>query len=254
MPTCEDDLTTADLELVAPTSSSAHVRVAGGSEASTSLYPFVSFSHSYGLNLSPNHDKIEDVVRPLDQKDVVLEAVEEDTEEEEGAQQEGGTSRSSRRGGMLQTQVDGDMIVHVRFSQSVRVKTLLIGTGGGRRDTSPRNCKVWVNRHDGVGFGEAESLKAEQEWELLEGVDGDVGAIEYPTKMSKFANVEELTFFFNNPRSVDTSQLFYLGFKGDPRNAKKPAGEQLKVGAENAMSNFVDRLRESAAGAQSSVR
>lgn len=84
----------------------------------------------------------------------------------------------------------------IRFSELVRIKSILIGTGGGRASSAPRLAKCWVNRVDGIDFGQTEEVKAEQEWELLESEGGEKGAVEYPVRMAKFGNVSEVDLFF----------------------------------------------------------
>lgn len=53
-----------------------------------------------------------------------------------------------------------------------------------------------MNRVNGIDFSEAEDVKAEQEWELLESEGGQKGAVEYPVRMAKFGNVSEVDLFF----------------------------------------------------------
>lgn len=78
----------------------------------------------------------------------------------------------------------------------MRVKSILIGTGGGRSETAPRSVKVFINRADGVSFEEAEDAKGDQEFELLESDSGGRGSTEYPVRISRFGNVRELTIRF----------------------------------------------------------
>ena len=84
---CESDLALADLALTPASSSSAHTRLSAGTHASASLYHLVSFQHSHGLNLAPGFARLENVIRPLDEKDVVLDVPEsveaDDTEDDE---------------------------------------------------------------------------------------------------------------------------------------------------------------------------
>lgn len=71
----------------------------------------------------------------------------------------------------------------------------MIGTGGGRLATSPRLCRVWVNRGPGgTTFDEAasDSPKSAQEFELLESEGGQRGAVEYPVRIARFANCSDV--------------------------------------------------------------
>lgn len=73
---------------------------------------------------------------------------------------------------------------------------MIVGTGGGRLASSPRQVKVWVNRAEGMSFDAVEATKSEQDFNLLEGVDGNIGSVEYPLRLSKFGNVRHLTMYF----------------------------------------------------------
>lgn len=85
---------------------------------------------------------------------------------------------------------DPEMIAQVAFSEPVRVKQIVVHAGRG--EETPRVCKIWVNRAEGIGFDEVEDTKTDQEWEVLEGDE----AVEYPTRLSKFHSVSTLTFHF----------------------------------------------------------
>lgn len=86
--------------------------------------------------------------------------------------------------------------VQLLTTLSIRARrTILIGTGGGRLATSPRLCRVWVNRGPGgTTFDEAasDSPKAAQEFELLESEGGQRGAVEYPVRIARFANCSDV--------------------------------------------------------------
>ncbi|KAK4056800.1 hypothetical protein OIO90_002049 [Microbotryomycetes sp. JL221] len=243
---CKDDLTDVDL---ANSAASEHL----GSTATSSnisLYPFIDIQKCHGLNLAIP-DSLPRVLRALDTKDVV-----QTNEEADEQRQDDTTSTLNWSGGAIDSQEDDDeILVHIRFSELVRVKSILIGTGGGRSSNSPRLARCWVNRVDGdIDFSSAQDVKPEQEWELLEAVDGSKGAVEYPVRANRFANVSELDLFFANSRSGTQSRLFYLGFMGESRTLKKEAGDRLAIGAEQGMGNMVDGAREEKPSGQASVR
>ncbi|GAA5825740.1 hypothetical protein JCM11251_000355 [Rhodosporidiobolus azoricus] len=246
---CAEDITSVDLAtLENPQSHLASTATAH----QESLFPFISFPHSSALNvdlsgLPADEDQpLKRIMRPLDSKDVV-----KGNEELIGTVDEAGVEGGVWSGGALESQ-DGDdeLLIHVRFSEMVRIKSILIGTGGGRLPTSPRLCRAWVNRGPGgVTFEDAETLKAEQEWELLESEGGGRGAVEYPVRIAKFANVSEVTLYFGNARA-DQSRLYYLGFLGESRQLKKEPGEPMTIGAENAAKNMLDGMKEEKRGGQ----
>ncbi|GAA6027415.1 hypothetical protein JCM8097_007845 [Rhodosporidiobolus ruineniae] len=242
--TCADDLTSVDTELSGVQS---HLATASTS-SQVSLFPLISFPHSSAANvdystLPPGEDQpLKRVLRPLDSKDTV-----KTNDELVGTVDEGGAGGGVWTGGALDSQ-DGDdeLLIHVRFSELVRIKSILIGTGGGRLPTSPRLCRAWVNQ-PGLTFDDAASVKPAQEWELLEGEGGGRGAVEYPVRIAKFANVSEVTLFFANARG-DQSRLFYLGFLGESRQLKKEPGDPMMIGAENAAHSHIDGVKEEKRG------
>ncbi|ORY88033.1 PITH domain-domain-containing protein [Leucosporidium creatinivorum] len=243
---CQDDLTSLDLTLSAPSES-----LSTSSTGSTiSLYPFILQSRCHALNISLP-DSLPRVLRPLDTKDVVL----SNDEVEELDQERGGTEGGVWRGGAIDSQEgDDEVLVHIQFSELVRIKSILIGTGGGRSSTAPRLAKCWVNRVDGIDFSQTEDVKAEQEWELLESEGGQKGAVEYPVRMAKFGNVSEVDLFFANTRSQSHSRIYYIGFMGETRQLKKEPGDRLTVGAETGVDKMVEGAREEKPNGFASVR
>ncbi|GAA5870665.1 hypothetical protein JCM1840_006770 [Sporobolomyces johnsonii] len=236
MANCRDDLTSIDVEqsgtAIASTSSSS----------STSLFSFLLHSGSYALNVE-DPATLQRILRPVDSKDTVK------TNEEIEGTPEGDTGEGGVwSAGCLDSQEgDDELIVHIRFSELVRIKSILIGTGGGRLPTSPRLARVWVNRPGGISFDEATSVPPSQEWELLESEGGQRGAVEYPVKIARFSNVSEVDVYFANARS-DQSRLYFLGFLGESKQLKKEPSEPMSVGAENAASHMVDGVKEEKRG------
>ncbi|GAA5970916.1 hypothetical protein JCM11641_004507 [Rhodosporidiobolus odoratus] len=243
---CAEDLTSVDLNTLAPQS---HLSSAV-SATSTSLFPLIDFPRSHALNvdlslLPPGESQpLKRLLRPLDSKDTV-----KGNEEIVGTADEASEGGNWTGGALESQEGDDELLVHVRFSELVRIKSILIGTGGGRLATSPRVCKAWVNRA-GVTFDEAESVKPEQEWELLESEGGGRGSVEYPVRIAKFANVSEVTLYLGHARG-DQSRLYYLGFLGESRQLKKEPGDPMKIGAENAASNMIDGVKEEKRGMSS---
>ncbi|BGP15850.1 hypothetical protein JCM10213_005665 [Rhodosporidiobolus nylandii] len=240
---CAEDLTSVDLSSLAPQTHLASATTT----AQDSLYPLVDFPRCYALNVdlstlpAGEQQPLKRLLRPLDSKDTVKGNEEIVGTVDEAA--EGGVWT----GGALESQEgDDELLIHVRFSELVRIKSILIGTGGGRLPESPRLCRAWVNRQ-GVTFDEAGTLQPAQEWELLESEGGGRGAVEYPVRIAKFANVSEVTLYFGNARG-DQSRLFYLGFLGESKTLKKEPGEPMTIGAENAVSKMLDGVKEEKRG------
>ncbi|GAA5861897.1 hypothetical protein JCM3774_001343 [Rhodotorula dairenensis] len=241
MANCADDLTQIDYD--ASAAANAHL-ASTTSSSSNSLFPLIEFSHSHALNVHSDDpdNALKRVIRPLDSRDTVL-----DNQEVVGTAHQGVGGIWSA--GSIETQEgDDELIVHVRFSELVRIKTILIGTGGGRLATSPRLCRVWVNRGPGgTTFDEASggAPKPAQEFELLESEGGQRGAVEYPVRIARFANCSDVDLA--QARGEQT-RLYYLGFIGESRVLKKEANEPMTVGAENAAPSLLDGVKEEKRG------
>jgi hypothetical protein len=82
---------------------------------------------------------------------------------------------------------------------------------GGEGGSSPSKMRVFTNRDD-IDFGNASSLTPVQEWDLQE---DNKGILEYPTRIAKFNNVNNLTIHFPTNFGSDTTKVFYIGLKGD---------------------------------------
>ncbi|KAK4704381.1 hypothetical protein P7C70_g1828, partial [Phenoliferia sp. Uapishka_3] len=240
MANCQDELTSIDLTS-APSST---LSLSSAQTSSTvSLFPFIHHAQSTGLNLT-NPDYLPRVLRPLDTKDVVKTNGELSSDEISL-----GTSSGNWTGGSIDSQIsDDEIILHIQFTSLVRLKSILIGTGGGLSPTSPRLVKVWANQASTIGFEDVESVKEDQEWELLESGDGGRGCTEYPVRVTRFANVQSIDLFFANTRGGEQSRLFYLGFMGESRVLKKEPGDPMQVGAENAVQKQIDGVKEAKRG------
>jgi hypothetical protein len=75
----------------------------------------------------------------------------------------------------------------------------------------------FINR-EGIDFSDAESMQAVQEWELAENLQG---VLEYQTRYSKFQSVGNITLHFPESFGGDTTQIRYIGFKGEATQLKR---------------------------------
>lgn len=204
----ESDLTSTDLETLDP-SSSSHLRsrTAGGSSTSSNLYPYIAANKSHGLNLDPSTPLVSAVLRPHDSKDLV------------------DTSQS------IVSLSDDELIVEVKFSETVRIKSILVGTGG-EGDEAPRKGKVWVNRVGGLGFDDTGD-EAQMEWELGSGIDVTAaegtstrGAKEYPVRVSRFSDVTTLSLFFVSP----SRSVYSVRHLPNPESTSSLSRKRLRTG------------------------
>lgn len=85
-----------------------------------------------------------------------------------------------------------------------------------------------VNR-EGLDFDTAQALSPVQTFELAR--SNDVQDI--PVKRALFGNVYNISLFFESNYEADTSEIFYLGFKGDFTRLSREPVEVLYEAAAN---------------------
>lgn len=190
---CVDDLTDLDLNSLEPgliQSNSSH----HSNSNTVSLFPFILLNQSFGLNLASN-SHLNQVLRPLDTKDLV----DSSNQEDESSHHLLETS-STPSVNYIESQLgDDELILHIKFSELVKIKSILIGTGGGFHSNSPQSVKVWINQPNGINFDETTTVSVDQEWELLQGDSNGTsgkGSVSYPVRASRFNNVQSIDLFF----------------------------------------------------------
>ncbi|XP_057516413.1 uncharacterized protein LOC130797713 [Amaranthus tricolor] len=110
---------------------------------------------------------------------------------------------------------DPELIVFIPFTSDVKIKGISIV--GGADGTSPSKMRAFINR-EGIDFSDAESMPPVQEWDLVENLQG---ILEYQTRYSKFQSVGNLTLHFPDNFGADTSQIHYIGLKGEATQLKR---------------------------------
>lgn len=177
----EGDLTSADLDQ----STSAHTlsRVSAGSSESKNLYPYIDLARCHGVNLH-TPDATRAILRPHNERD--------EMDEEKSL-----VNLDEDDGVMLNVRLPLFTLAsltpaQVIFSEMCRVKSVLVSAPPSGDERVAR-CRIWVNRPHGIDLGDADDVPPDQEFELLE---QERGAVEYPVRVSRFANVSSLTVNF----------------------------------------------------------
>ncbi|KAH9761486.1 PITH domain-containing protein [Citrus sinensis] len=75
----------------------------------------------------------------------------------------------------------------------------------------------FINR-EGIDFSDAQDMQAIQEWDLVENLQG---VLEYQTRYSKFQSVANITLHFPDNFGGDTTQIHYIGLKGEATQLKR---------------------------------
>ncbi|CAK7353048.1 unnamed protein product [Dovyalis caffra] len=110
---------------------------------------------------------------------------------------------------------DPELLVYIPFTSDVKIKSISII--GGTDGSSPSKMRAFINR-DGIDFSDAQSMQAVQEWDLVENLNG---VLEFQTRYAKFQSVASITLHFPDNFGGDTSQIHYIGFKGEATQLKR---------------------------------
>lgn len=118
----------------------------------------------------------------------------------------------------LRSDADEQLLLKIAFVTPVNIRSLcFIGSGDME---NPATVKAFVNVEI-MDFPLAETKKSVQTFQLVErNVDG---AVEYPTKYTRFQNVSTLWLFISHNFGADYTDIRYLGFKGTYTNYKREA-------------------------------
>ncbi|KAJ3349688.1 hypothetical protein HDU91_006361 [Kappamyces sp. JEL0680] len=121
---------------------------------------------------------------------------------------------------ILASDSDEELIVYVPFTSLVKLKSIsVLGKGG---ETAPSHLKVqvpaptharYINTQD-VDFDTVRDCTPTQEWDLVRGLAADM-LPEYPTKITKFSSVRNVTLYISANFGGDTTEIAYIGFKGE---------------------------------------
>ncbi|KAF8637244.1 hypothetical protein AX17_002955 [Amanita inopinata Kibby_2008] len=199
--------------------------MSSNSDSSTdfaNLYNSIDKDNVYGLNLAvPESAKA--IIKPWDER--------EDTNH------------------YVDSGVDDQLIIHIPFIESVRVKSVLLKLGRG--EFAPQLLHIFANHPTIVDFSDAENMKPQMSVSLL---TGETGIVEYPLRVATLSSITSLSLFFKDSEG-DVSRVYYIGFKGDIRSARNGVLSALEVPAPNAAgAKFVDKVRERSGAQQTTAR
>ncbi|KAL7277257.1 hypothetical protein ACG7TL_009110 [Trametes sanguinea] len=189
----------------------------------SSLYGSIDKYNVHGLNLTVPEDA-RNIIKPWNERE--------------------DTSKYADSG------VDDQVIIHVPFTENVRLRSILLKLGRG--ESAPRRLRIYANRTNIVDFSEAEEITPQLDIRLFE---GETAVHEYQLRAASFANVHSVSLFFSDSVGGDTLRLYYIGFRGDSRSQRKEGTEKLEIPAANAAdARLIDRLQEKSGGQQTTAR
>lgn len=158
------------------------------------LYQQVDTARLICLN-EKRQDSLKDVLRPWDQRfDTSLPTLDSD--------------------------VDPQLLICIPFVSPVKIKSICI-VGAGDAE-GPARMSAFLN-HEVMDFASVETTTPIQEWELARGMHPAEGVVEYPTKYTKFQNVNKLWLFVSRNFGAPSTSVMYIGLKGVHTKHKREA-------------------------------
>ncbi|PWN23978.1 hypothetical protein BCV69DRAFT_279884 [Microstroma glucosiphilum] len=164
----------------------------------------------------------------------------------------------------------GHLVINIPFGSPVKVSSVLINQGAGQ--TAPHRLRIYVNRPNGLGLEDvfegsspststgtpssglpqADFLLREQDQAAS---SAEERVQEYPLGRfaARFASVNSLHVVLSDAEEPP-SRVYYLSFRGTAPKDPPNRNDRLTVQAEDAASNPMGKVRESAGGASAPVR
>lgn len=112
---------------------------------------------------------------------------------------------------------DPELLLFIPFTSDVIIKGISII--GGADGTSPTKMRAFINRID-VDFSNVQNLTPVQEWDLAENPRGE---LEYQTRYARFQGVANLTLHFPESFGGTSTEILYVGLRGEATNNKRDA-------------------------------
>ncbi|KAF9010244.1 PITH domain-containing protein [Cyathus striatus] len=142
------------------------------------------------------------------------------------------------------------IVIHIPFTQNVRVKSLLLKLGRG--EFTPRHLRIYANHPTIIDFADAEAITPQLNISLLE---GETAVVEYPLRAASFASIHSLSLFFSDAVGQERSRIYFIGFRGDMRSVKREINSHLQVPAPHASdARLVDRVQDKSGARQTTAR
>ncbi|ORY74282.1 thioredoxin-like protein 1-like protein [Leucosporidium creatinivorum] len=126
------------------------------------------------------------------------------------------TVRDLLKGGgdkWLESDADEQLLLHIPTQQSIKIRAIRFTTVPSKISQAPKSVRLFVNASSTLGFDDAESLEAAQEFELTEKQAKGEEAVQL--RFVRFQNVTALSIFVaSNQGDEDTTVLSKLELLG----------------------------------------
>lgn len=177
----------------------------------TTLFPVIDRDKVFGLNLTVPEDAKE-LIKPWNERESTDKYADSGVDDQVCLLN---ISPSTRPTHALQQ--PPKLIIHIPFSQNVKIRSMLLKPGQhlsllsspfypsspllliqstaypARGELCPHRLRIYSNLPHGLDFDDAENMRPHLDFALLEDVES---VTEYPLRVAAFANVNSLTLFF----------------------------------------------------------
>ncbi|KIR67538.1 hypothetical protein I314_01955 [Cryptococcus bacillisporus CA1873] len=219
---CADDLTTDDL----PGNVTTEVleRASAGEGATTNLWSHIDRDNVTGLNLE-DPSSAPFVIKTWDDR----------LDQEQ----------------FVESGVDDDLIIHIPFITSVRLRTLCILPPAPDHPHRSTRLRLYANQPHCPDFGDLESMTPVMDIDTSQppaGIrrlpDGRRDVEEWPLKVQKLANVFSVTLLFTESSTSQRSQVYFIGLKGVPPKHTMDMSKLGTIPTEKSADQSVDGVAQ----------
>ncbi|ADV21333.1 hypothetical protein I315_01156 [Cryptococcus gattii Ru294] len=219
---CADDLTTDDLS--GNVTTEVLERASAGEGATVNLWSHIDRDNVTGLNLE-NPSSAPFVIKTWDDR------LDQDQFVESG--------------------VDDDLIIHIPFITSVRLRTLCILPPAPDHPHRSTRLRLYANQPHCPDFGDLESITPVMDIDTSQppaGIrrlpDGRRDVEEWPLKVQKLANVFSVTLLFTEASTSQRSQVYFIGLKGVPPKHTMDMSKLGTIPTEKSADQSVDGVAQ----------